>query len=563
MAAGDGSLFRAEAWRRPLERYSAATHLTVEVIGLDGQRLFEPISPTPVYDLIAGRGRDPQLLVACARQCLSQPAGAPPVVQRGYGLAVVGTPLTSAGKTVGSAVAGYAVAAFPDQRAVQRLALESQVPNAELWSLLRHQLPLASERVIVYGELLQTLCDALLSEQYRAQQLEATSARLAAESEAKDRFLAVLSHELRTPLNAMLGWARLLRGGSLNHGTADRALEVIERNTRLQADLIDELLDVSRIIVDKVDLDLRPLGLAAVVGAEVETLRPTAAAKGVVVEVGLDPTVSMVSADPVRIAQVVSNLLSNAVKFTPAGGRVDVRIEAEDGDVKLTVRDTGVGVAPEFLPFVFDRFRQADTSTTRKYTGLGLGLAIVRHLVQLHGGSVEATSRGVGQGAMFTVRLPAAADTRAEAAARRAPPAGHSAGFDDMPPLDGLRVLVVDDEADTRDLSRHVLEQHRVDVRVVASAAEAFEVLEHWRPDVLVSDIGMPGESGFDLIGRLRRVPPEKGGDVPALALTAYAHAEDGRRALAAGFQLHVAKPVEPVTLTRAVAQLAGRMKAA
>ena len=563
MRSIDKGLFGSEVWKRAVERYSAATHLTVEVIGLDGEPLAEPHPTTPVFDLLDGSGHASDLFAACARRCLSPSAGARPVIEERYGLAVVGTPLIVAGNAIGIAMAGYFVTSFADQLAAQRLALESNVPVAELWTVLRRQLPLAGERIIVYGELLQTLCDALLSEHQRARQLAETSARLAAEAEAKDRFLAVLSHELRTPLNAMLGWARMLREGRLGAEASTRALEVIERNTKLQGQLIEDLLHVSRIISGKVSLELRPLGVAPIIDTAVESLRPAVDAKKLRLAVLLDPTVSLVSADPERFGQVVSNLVSNAITFTPAGGHIEVRLQETVRGVELAVADTGVGIAPDFLPFVFDRFRQADSGTARAYAGLGLGLAIVHHLVELHGGSVEAASRGEGHGATFTVCLPALSGLEARLSERYAVTAETAARFDDVPDLHGVRVLIVDDEADTRELFASVLEQHLIEVAAVSSVAEALDMLKRWTPDVLVSDLGMPIETGYDLIRKLRLLTPDEGGAIPAVALSAHAQAEDARQALAAGFQLHVAKPVEPVALALAVARLAGRLEAA
>jgi signal transduction histidine kinase/ActR/RegA family two-component response regulator len=561
MGTPDPSLFRTGVWVQALQRYSATTHLTVVLFGRDGERLSEPSSVTPVFERLNGSGHGTGLFAACAARALTRPAGAPPVVEEEHGLAVVGTPLILADETIGAAVAGYLVTRFADQLVVQRLALRSNVPVGELWTLLRQQLPLARERIMVYGELLQTLCGALLSEIYRAQQLGEKSAQLAEESQAKDRFLAVLSHELRTPLNAMLGWAQLLRDGRLGAEASKRALEVIERNTRLQAQLIEDLLHVSRIISGKVELDRHPLGLAPVIDAAVDAQRPSLEAKGIRLDMALDPAAGLVSADPDRFGQVVANLLSNAIKFTPAGGRIEVRLEPTDHGVQLTVADSGIGIRPDVLPFIFDRFRQADSSQTREYTGLGLGLAVVRHLVLLHGGSVEAVSSGEGQGATFTVCLPAlpAVDARdeglysplVEARARRP-----------IPSLDGVRVLIVDDEADARELFRRVLEQHMIEVADASSAHEALVALKRWKPDVLISDLGMPRESGYDLIRKVRRLTPDEGGSTPAVAVTAYAQAEEGQLALAAGFQLHVPKPVEPTALALAVAQLAGRLKA-
>lgn len=561
MATEDRGLFAADAWTPALKSYSAATHLTVALVGPDGTLVGEPVLPTPMFDLLAGADRDPGLLAACARRCLAGAGTGAPVVEEGYGLAVVGMPLVLAGRLVGAAVAAYVVTNFLDQHRAHRLAVDSGVPVDELWAVLRKQVPLAHERVLVYGELLKTLCTALLSEHERARQLEEASARFVAEGQAKDDFLAVLSHELRTPLTAMLGWARMLRSGTLDAATVTRALDVIERNTKIQADLIEDLLYVSRIVSGKVALDLRPLRLAPIIDAVVDMLRPAAYAKNLRLEVGLDPAAPRVSADPERASQVISNLLSNAIKFTGAGGRVAVTLTHGNGSVRATISDTGIGIAPEFLPLVFERFRQAENPTMRAHSGLGLGLTIVRHLVELHGGTVTATSPGSGRGAAFTVSLPALVDL--ESVSVFAPMAARPDSDDHLPELEGLRVLVIDDEPDARDLFARMLEQHSIEVKAAASVDEALAVLERWKPHVLVSDIGLPGKSGYDLIRLVRRLRSDQGRDVPALALTAYAHPEERARALASGFQLHMAKPVEPVALALAVARLAGRLQAA
>jgi signal transduction histidine kinase/CheY-like chemotaxis protein len=471
----------------------------------------------------------------------------------------VGTPLTLAGETLGAAVAGYVVTAFPDQHLAQRLAAASRVPIGELWALLRRQLPLARERVLIYGELLQTICGALLGEQQRAWQLEEASDRLEEESQAKDRFLAVLSHELRTPLTAVLGWTRMLRSGRLDAPSTARAVEVIERNVKLQADLIEDLLYVSRIITGKIVLESRPQELAPMIDVVVDTLRPAAEAKGVRLEAVLDLTPVLVSADAVRLSQVVTNLVSNAIKFTPAGGHIEVRLSLHEREVVMTVTDTGTGITPDALPLVFERFRQADSAVTRAYTGLGLGLAIARHLVELHGGTIEAKSPGAGQGATFSVRLPVLDVTAPGAQTAFARMAGPPPRIDDVPGLAGLRVLVVDDDPDTRELLTTMLESHRIEVTAVNSVSCAMKAFARKPPHILISDIGMAGESGYDLIRKVRQLPRHAGGDVPALALTAYAHPEDARLGLAGGFHVHVAKPVEAVALALAIAHLAGR----
>jgi PAS domain S-box-containing protein len=388
----------------------------------------------------------------------------------------------------------------------------------------------------------------------------------------KDEFLATLSHELRTPLTAVLGWTRLLGTGQLDEATRERALETIERNAQAQVQLIDDILDVSRIIRGKLRLNVRPVELAPVIEAAIDSVRPAAEAKGIRLQVVLDRAAGPVSGDPDRLQQIVWNLVSNAIKFTPKEGRVQVILSRANSHLEIEVIDTGQGIAPEFLPYVFDRFRQADPTTTRTHGGLGLGLAIVRHLVELHGGSVKAESSGTGEGAIFRVTLPllaavrearaSSAQSSASASASQEVAADGNGFFGDFgcpPELNGLRVLVVEDDADSRDLLIAVLEQCRAEVVAVPSVAEAMRALEGWLPDVLISDIEMPGEDGFSLIRRLRQLPAERGGDTPAAALTAYARPEDRMRALLAGFQIHVPKPVEPAELVTVVASLAGR----
>jgi signal transduction histidine kinase/ActR/RegA family two-component response regulator len=366
----------------------------------------------------------------------------------------------------------------------------------------------------------------------------------------KDEFLATVSHELRTPLNAILGWSLLLYDRRVEGDAALRALETIDRNARALAQLVEDLLDVSRIISGKLRLEVETIEPAPCIEAAIETLEPAASAKGIRVTTALDRHAGPVSGDPARLQQIVWNLLSNAIKFTPRGGHVEVKLSRVASHVEITIEDSGQGIAPEFLPHVFDRFRQADGATTRSHGGLGLGLAIVRHLVEAHGGSIEAASEGKGRGATFTVSLPIAAvrpDSRPSAAVE--PGEEHR--------LDGVRVLVVDDEEDARALVAIVVEQRGAEVASAGSAAEALALLETFRPDVLVSDIGMPGRDGYDLIRAVRALPPERGGRTPAVALTAYARVEDRVRAIRAGYQLHVPKPVEPEELVVVVASLA------
>jgi signal transduction histidine kinase/ActR/RegA family two-component response regulator len=400
------------------------------------------------------------------------------------------------------------------------------------------------------------------------QRTEEERARLLAQAEAanrtKDEFLATMSHELRTPMTAILGWAQLLRSHTLKADDFERALEIVERNAQAQNKLIDDLLDISRIITGKLRLDVRPVDLAGVVAAVVDALHPTAEAKAIRLQAVLDPRAGPVAGDADRLQQVVWNLLTNAIKFTPKDGRVQVRLERINSHVEIVVSDSGTGIEAEFLPHVFDRFRQADGTSTRKHGGLGLGLSIVRQLVELHGGTVGVESGGEGQGTTFVVQLPqmiARRQTDAATPARRLPTAlGGGLSFDCPPSLKGLRVLVVDDEPDTRLLLRTVLEQCGSEVTTAGSAAEALAAFTRSKPDVLVSDIGMPEEDGYELIGKLRAAEAARAeGRTPAIALTAYARVEDRVRALNAGFQVHVPKPIEPVELLAVVASLTGR----
>jgi signal transduction histidine kinase/ActR/RegA family two-component response regulator len=552
----DVTVFQLDRGRAALEKYAAAYHLTVQVFGADGHLVTGAVNPTPLFDLFA-RGHDPGMFATCARQCLGQSGPGPPiVVEEQYGIAVVGTPLVLAGEIVGAAVAGYALTTHLSYREAVRLARDCRLPFDDVWAVTRKELPVPSSRLVLGGELLGILGNTLLSEHDRSRQLEETSLRLAGASETKDAFLAVLSHELRTPLTAILGYAAVVRRGKLDAAGVRRAIEVIERNARLQTQLIDDLLDVSRIISGSLRLELRPIALVPVIQAAAANVRPLAQAKGIRLDLVLS-SAAAVSGDPSRMQQIVSNLLTNAIKFTPSGGTIEVRLEGRGPEVQIVVRDTGAGIRPEFLPYVFDRFRQDDSSAARSHGGLGLGLSIAHHLVALHKGSISAESPGEGQGATFTVTLPALDGTGASVLEQVPPNAGSSEALDDPPTLTGLRVLVVDDDPDARELFTRVLEQCEARVTAVASAGAALAALERWKPDVLVSDIGMPEESGYVLMRKIRRLTPEQGGTIPAMALTAYAGIDDVTLALSAGFQLHVAKPIEPLELARAVGTLA------
>ena len=364
----------------------------------------------------------------------------------------------------------------------------------------------------------------------------------------KDDFVAMVSHELRTPLNAILGWTQLMTRGRNDPALIARGIDVVARNTRLQAQLISDLLDISRIVAGKLQLDTRTVDLRSIVGQSLEIIEDEARSKGVVIEQALGDSASLVSGDASRMQQILWNLLSNAVKFTPRGGRVSVRVKIEGPWAQIEVADTGVGIRSEFLPHVFDRFQQADRSITRQFGGLGLGLAIVKHLVELHGGAVQASSEGEGKGATFLVALPVLGDVAGQERRRDA-----AVGVDAGVALDAIRLLVVEDEADTLEFLRRLLTTHGATVLTAATAGEALSLVRDARPDLLISDIGLPEMDGYDLIQNVRR-QPSPGRDIPAIALTAYARSEDRTRALRAGYQAHIAKPVEPNELLAMIA---------
>jgi PAS domain S-box-containing protein len=379
-------------------------------------------------------------------------------------------------------------------------------------------------------------------------------------SRAKDEFIATVSHELRTPLNAVLGWARLLRTGRLDAESTVRAMEAIERSAMTQAQIVDDLLDVARIVRGRLKLDVRDVDLAAAIEGAADTVRPAANAKGITVELHLEPGGGLVRGDPARLQQITWNLLANAIKFTPPGGRVEVRLSRLPDRVRLQVEDDGTGIDPGFLPHVFERFRQADSSPTRAHGGLGIGLAIVRHLVEAHGGSVAAASAGRNKGACLTVDLPLPIDVpRIDLRATGRPGPRLEPATEDVSSLSDLHVLVVDDDVDTLEAVRQLLEQAGARVSTASSASEAFQAFTGEPPDVLLSDIGMPGEDGISLIRRVRDLDPGRGGQVPAAALTAYTQPADRDRALGAGYSAFLAKPVDPRELAAAVARLAGR----
>jgi signal transduction histidine kinase/ActR/RegA family two-component response regulator len=442
----------------------------------------------------------------------------------------------------------YTALAEPDDRFRAIIRLQQKARSLEAEIAERKQ---AEEALRAIKDELENL---LVREQMARAEAESAN-------RMKDEFLATVSHELRTPLNAIIGWSHMLLNTSLDPATAARALHTIERNAKSQAQLIEDILDVSRVITGKLRLNIGPVDVASVINAAIDAVQLAADSKAIRLEVTLDPSTRHISGDSSRLQQIVWNLLSNAIKFTPSGGRVEVRLERAGADVQIRVSDTGQGVSADFLPFIFDRFRQADGTSTRRHGGLGLGLAIVRHLVELHGGTVSANSAGEGCGTTFTVRLPHAANHEQPTSRSKAENlwAGESAkiSLKPVPSLDGLRVMIVDDDRDGLQILTVMLAEYGAEVHAVSSVAEGLDALQWYKPDVLVSDLAMPGEDGYSLISSMKALEAETGKRIPTVALTAYVRVEDRARALAAGFNIFVPKPVDPSELITAIANLA------
>jgi len=442
--------------------------------------------------------------------------------------------------------------------------------DESLASTLATQVAIAYENATLYHHV-QSHAEELQNEISERKQAEEERAKLfvleqeaRAEAEkanrTKDEFLATLSHELRTPLTAILGWSHLMRTGNLDDPQLGRAVDTIERNARAQSQLIDDLLDVSRIITGKLKIEPHQVDVCGVVAAAVEAARPTFEAKSIEFELDMEAKGCFVAGDANRLQQVFWNLFSNAVKFTPENGRVIVKARRNDDHVNIAISDTGIGIDPQFVPYIFDRFRQADGSTTRLHGGLGLGLAIVKHLVLLHQGTVEVESPGEHQGSTFIVALPIAGEED-QVSAEVQPNGSEDRLTEYATLLDGLRILVVDDDADSRDVVEAILNSCGSEVNCCKSAAEAIKAVRDWKPDLMVSDIGMPLEDGFDLIDKLRKHRSKRARLMPAIALTAYATKDDKARTLAAGFQAHVTKPVEPEVLVKSIAFAMGRIR--
>jgi signal transduction histidine kinase/CheY-like chemotaxis protein len=549
----DTNVFQTAAGKLALEKYAAVTHLSIRVYDRNRRICAEQRGSNRLFELFT-TAREAQIVSECLERCFAQSDRLTCVcVEHEHGIAVVGAPFTNESEVVCVSIAGYALTGHIDQLQLRRLAQESGLSFESLWGVVRTEAPTPVHRLQLNGELLKIIGDTLISEHSRAQQLGATLAELESANRSKDEFLATLSHELRAPLNVIRGWLQMLRAGKLDNATTVHALETIERNTDAQTKLVNDLLDISRIVAGKLSLEVEPVDLVSLIEAIFDSFCVLAEAKRIRVDMELDRTVPPTSGDPERLRQIFSNLFSNALKFTPPEGNVSIRLERLGSDTMISVIDTGQGIRPDFLPYVFERFRQAESSTTRQHGGLGLGLSIVQHLVELHGGTVTAHSQGDGHGATFTVTLPLS-----KLPLNRAENDLLSSRQGDPPGLHGLRVWIVDDSPTGRRMLKHWLEMSGAQVTAMASASEALKSFDESTPEVLLSDVGMPNMDGYTLMRQVRARGPEHGGNVPAIAVSGYATPEDRERALAAGFQLHMAKPLKLDEVVRAITTLIG-----
>lgn len=539
----DDGPFSSELWKQALDKYAEVTGLSVELFGVEGQTVLGPVHPTPLVALFREYGFEPGLFAECARRCLSQTDARPAVaVAESHGLTVVGTSLVLEGAIVGAAVAGYALAGFSQVAAIQRWTKFAGVPFDRLWDIARRQPPVPERRLMLHGELLQVLGDALLRENYRTRLLQ-----LQAIAAAKDEFLAMLSHELRTPLAPILGWASILKKNE-SPEKVRRAAEAIERNVRLQSRMVDDLLDMNRIAQGKVGLELEILELPAPIRAALELSAPEIEKKAIRLEIVQAGEPLFVEGDASRLQQVFGNILSNAVKFTPAGGSIRVTLSREADSALVVVADTGAGIAPEFLPFVFDIFQQQAQSTRRGHEGLGIGLALVKRLTEAHQGTVGVTSAGAGRGTEVTVRLPLSREIPdLDAALAEAEPG--------TLPLAGLAILVIEDSEDTRESLRTLLQLLGAEVSVACDGREALNMMKRdVKPDVVLCDLLMPRMDGFEFIRELqdRRVP------LPVIAVSGLASEASRLRTREAGFQEHIKKPFDEAAIVQAVEAVIG-----
>lgn len=532
-------------WGAGLRTFGAATHLTVSVYGPDGQPVWNPVPSSPLFAEFELHGYDPGLFRDCAARCLAQSGERSAVVVRSpFGLAVVGTSLSLEDRIVGAAVAGYTLVDFAQDPAIERLAREAGIPFRRLREIARRHQPVPARRLMLHGELLQVLCDSILRENLRTRQVEETAARLKREAAAKDEFLAVLSHELRTPLTPILAWAQILKRVGDDPERRAQAVDVIERNVGLEIALVDDLLDLNRVIRDKISLDVAPHDLAGLVRTSIETVSDTARLKRIAIDLVPARDAIVVNGDAIRLQQVFVNVLANAVKFSAPETGIRVTVERTGTEALVRVIDEGEGIEPSFLPHVFDLFRQQEEGTRRQHQGLGIGLALVQRITAMHQGKVEVSSEGAGRGTTVTIRIPVAEGATATISSK-------DQHHEEPDPLRQLDILVVEDTGDTRESTRTMLETLGAHARTARDGAEGLDAIADHTADVVLCDLRMPRMDGYEFIRELSQAHDP--GPPPVIAMTGLATEADRHRTHAAGFRGHLQKPFDRRALVSAI----------